>query len=101
MAGIFICRLFSVSVPILIIWLFGGCKKLPLKLNQWIFVYFGGLIRGAIAFGLSIQINTVNHNVLKSTMQVCSLMLIVGIGSPLQLIAKILNIKPDKEIASE
>ena len=54
LASVFVCRIFSVGVPVLTIWLYGGCKKLPLSGSQWIFVYFGGLIRGAIAFGLSI-----------------------------------------------
>jgi len=51
-AAIFICRIFSVGLPVLLVTL--GGKKSSLKFNEWLFVYFGGLIRGAIAFGLSL-----------------------------------------------
>jgi NhaP-type Na+/H+ or K+/H+ antiporter len=52
--AIFVCRIFSVGIPILLVYLWSGCKPLQLKWNEWVFVYFGGLIRGAIAFGLSL-----------------------------------------------
>jgi len=37
--------------------------------------------------------------VLKNTTQICALITIVGIGSPIQLIAWFLNIKPDNQLA--
>lgn len=52
--AIFVCRIFSVGIPILLVYLCTGCKPLQLRWNEWVFVYFGGLIRGAIAFGLSL-----------------------------------------------
>jgi len=67
LAAIFICRVFSVGIPVLLIYLFTGLRPTALKLNEWFFVYFGGLIRGAVAFGLSLQIATPNHRVLKTT----------------------------------
>jgi hypothetical protein len=54
LASIFICRVFSVGIPVLLVYLCSGCKKLKLKWNEWVFVYFGGLIRGSICFGLSL-----------------------------------------------
>jgi hypothetical protein len=44
---------------------------------------------------------TDNHRVLKNTVQICALITIVGIGAPIQLLAKIFGIKPDKEVALE
>mmetsp|Transcript_1644 Transcript_1644/g.2906 ORF Transcript_1644/g.2906 Transcript_1644/m.2906 type:complete len:186 (-) Transcript_1644:522-1079(-) len=58
LASIFICRVFSVGVPILLVYLWSGMKPLSLKWNELVFVYFGGLIRGAIAFGLSLQMTS-------------------------------------------
>lgn len=52
--AIFICRIFSVGVPVLLVYIFSGFKPSSLNMKEWIFVYFGGLIRGAIAFGLSL-----------------------------------------------
>jgi hypothetical protein len=83
LAAIFICRIFSVGVPILCIYLATGMKPLSLRWNEWVFVYFGGLIRGAIAFGLGLQMTTDNHKVLKNTVQICALITIVGIGAPI------------------
>lgn len=82
-AAIFICRIFSVGVPIGLIYLSTGMKPLSLRWNEWVFVYFGGLIRGAIAFGLGLQMTTDNHKVLKNTVQICALITIVGIGAPI------------------
>lgn len=95
MISIFVCRLFSVAVPVLLIKLCTGCKPSALSWNQWVFVYFGGLIRGAICFGLSLQFESPNRRILRTTVQVCALSLIVGVGSPLQLIAKCFSIKTD------
>ena len=52
--SVLICRVFSVGIPLFLIYLGRGCKSLSLKPNEWVFVYFGGLIRGAICFGLSL-----------------------------------------------
>ena len=54
LGAVFVCRIFSVTVPLLLIYVFGGCKPIALSFRQWLFVYFGGLIRGAICFGLSL-----------------------------------------------
>lgn len=101
LSAIFICRIFSVGIPVLLVYVTNGFKPSSLKLNQWIFVYFGGLIRGAIAFGLSLQMTTDSSRVLKTTTQICALITTIGIGSPIQLLSKCLNIKTDKEIAME
>jgi len=66
LVSVLICRVFSVGVPLFLVYLCTGCKKLSLKWNEWVFIYFGGLIRGAIAFGLSLQITTDNHRVLRA-----------------------------------
>ena len=97
LGSIFICRIFSIAIPLLLIWLCSGCKPLSLRWNQWIFVYLGGMIRGAISFALSTKITTEHREILKTTTQICALALIVGVGSPLQLFARCLNIKPDRE----
>lgn len=52
--AILVCRIFSVGVPILLVYLSTGMKPLSLRWNEWVFVYTGGLIRGAIAFGLGL-----------------------------------------------
>lgn len=98
-AAIFICRIFSVGLPVLLVTLSG--KKSSLKMNEWSFVYFGGLIRGAIAFGLSLQMTTPNRGVLKTTTQIAALITTIGIGSPIQLLAKCFKIKTDQELAAE
>ena len=54
LGSILLCRIFSVGVPIGLCWLCSGCKPLKLKWNEWVFVYFGGLIRGAICFALAL-----------------------------------------------
>jgi solute carrier family 9 (sodium/hydrogen exchanger), member 6/7 len=81
--AIFVCRIFSVGVPIFLVWLSTGMKPLQLKWNEWVFVYCGGLIRGAIAFGLGLQMTTDNNKVLKNTVQICALVTIVGVGAPI------------------
>ena len=101
MGAILICRVFSVGVPIFLCWLCSGCQPLKLKWNEWVFVYFGGLIRGAVCFGLSLTMTSDNRRILRTTTQICALALIVGIGSPIQLIAYIFGIKPDDEKAKE
>jgi len=74
---------------------------LKLKWNEWAFVYFGGLIRGAVCFGLALTMTSDNRRILRTTTQICALALIVGIGSPIQLLAYIFGIKPDSELALE
>lgn len=96
-----ICRVFSVGVPLFLIYLCRGCKKLSLNWNEWIFIYFGGLIRGAIAFGLSLQITTDNRKVLRAAVQIIAIVTIVGVGAPLQLIAKCFSIKSDQQLKEE
>lgn len=81
--AVLICRVFSVGVPLFLIYLCRGCKSLSLKWNEWIFIYFGGLIRGAICFGLSIQMTSDNHKILRSAVQIIAIVTIVGVGAPL------------------
>ena len=64
-------------------------------------MYFGGLIRGAICFGLSLQFTSANAAFLQATIQATALSLIVFVGSPLQLIAWCLNVKTDAEVREE
>lgn len=99
--SVLICRVFSVGVPLFLVYLCSGCKKLSLKWNEWVFIYFGGLIRGAICFGLSIQMTSDNHKILRSAVQIIAIVTIVGVGAPLQLIAKIFSIKSDQQVKEE
>ena len=98
LASILICRVFTVGVPLLLIYLSTGMKPLALRWNQWVFVYLGGLIRGAIAFALSCKVDAIHSRLLRTTTQICAVITIVGVGSPLQLFAKCFNILPDKEL---
>jgi NhaP-type Na+/H+ or K+/H+ antiporter len=97
LGSILVCRVFSVGVPLLLVYLCSGCKPLALSWNQWSFVYAGGLIRGAIAFALSTRISSPHSEILQTTTQICAICTIVGVGGPLQLFAKCFGIKPDKE----
>lgn len=67
LSSILICRIFTVCVPLLLIYLSTGMKPLALRWNQWMFVYLGGLIRGAIAFALSCKVDCVHSKLLKTT----------------------------------
>lgn len=97
LGAVLICRVFSVAVPIFLCWLASGCVPLKLKWNEWIFVYFGGLIRGAVCFGLALTISSKHKEVLITTVQICALVLIVGVGSPIQLTAYLCGVKQDSE----
>lgn len=99
LASIFICRIFSVGIPVFLVYVTNGFVPSKLKWNEWAFVYFGGLIRGAIAFGLSLQMTTDSSRVLKTTTQICALITTIGIGSPIQLLAKCFGIRTDQEVA--
>lgn len=66
LAAVVVARTLSVFLPILLIFLCNGCK-MQLKWNQVGLVIVGGIIRGAIAFALSLQISTPSSGVLKTT----------------------------------
>ena len=87
-----IARVISVFTPIILIYFFNG-RKMNLKWNEVAMISIGGIIRGAIAFGLALDINTPNRDVLKTTVQICVLFTTLLLGNTMGLIAKILNIK--------
>ena len=66
--------------------------------NQVMLVAIGGIIRGAIAFGLSLQIDSPNSGVLKTTTQVIVLGTTIVLGCLISVLAKCLKIKTDDEI---
>lgn len=67
LGSIFICRVFSVGVPLFLCYAFSGFTPLKLKWNEVCFVYFGGLIRGAVCFGLALTISSDSKKVLITT----------------------------------
>ena len=58
-------------------------------------IAIGGIIRGAIAFGLALHLTSENSKVLKTTTQIIVLVTTIFLGSSMGLIAKCLDIKPD------
>ena len=94
-----ISRLISVSFPILAIYLISGCK-LSLKLNEISVVIFGGIIRGAIAYGLCLKIETENAQIIQTTVLAVVLGTVVILGGLLFLfgvIVKVIKLKPKAE----
>ena len=61
-----IARFLSVFLPIYTIFLING-RKMKLGWNQVLLISIGGVIRGGIAFALSLQINSPNSKILKTT----------------------------------
>jgi hypothetical protein len=59
-------RLISVFIPIFIIFLVNK-GKIAISWSQVFLISIGGIIRGAIAFGLSLQIKSSNSEILKTT----------------------------------
>ena len=68
-----------------------------MRFNQVMLVAIGGIIRGAIAFGLSLQIDSPNSHVLKTTTQVIVLGTTIVLGCLISVLAKCLKIKTDEE----
>ena len=59
-------------------------------------IAIGGIIRGAIAFGLALQIEDTQHaGILMTTTQIIVLITTVFLGSSMGLIAKVLKIEAD------
>ena len=69
--------------------------RMRLTWNEVTLISIGGIIRGAIAFGLSFGIHTTNNRVLKNKVQIVVLTTTIVLGSTMGIIAKILNIRPD------
>ena len=92
-----VARVVSVFVPIICIWVVNG-GEIPLQWSQVFLIAIGGVIRGAIAFGLSLQIDTPNKEVLKTTTQLIVLGSTVVLGCLMGGITRFLNIKTDQEI---
>ena len=61
-----VARFFSVFIPLGLIWCCKG-GEMALKWNQVWLIAIGGAVRGAIAFGLALQINSPNKEILKTT----------------------------------
>ncbi len=93
-----ISRLFAVLVPMAILWLFN--KKLDFK--HQLFVWYGGLIRGAIAYAMTFRIDkSVSkqvHIIRQNTLMIVLITTII-FGSLMSLFAKILGISVEKESA--
>ncbi|CDW76774.1 sodium hydrogen exchanger [Stylonychia lemnae] len=103
--GVVIARFISVIIPVYFLNILQRIMnrnqerkiKNGLKWNETILISIGGIIRGAIAFGLVIQINTNNSEILTTTTQIVVLLTTVILGSSMGLIAQKLDIKPDNE----
>lgn len=93
-------RFMSVLIPIGIIYMMKG-KKMRLKWNEVVLISIGGIIRGAIAFGLALGITTEHKDVMITTVQIIVLLTTVIFGSTMGLIAKCLNIKSDEMINTD
>jgi NhaP-type Na+/H+ or K+/H+ antiporter len=93
-------RIISVFIPMLVMYLFKG-SKLGLKFKEILLITFGGSIRGAIAFGLCLGINTANSDMIKTTVQIVVLFTTVVFGSTIGLFANTLDIKPDSRVVSD
>ena len=64
-------------------------------------IAIGGIIRGAIAFALSLFIDTPNHQLLKTTTHVIVLGTTVVLGSLIVVLMKCLKIKTDQEMKED
>lgn len=92
-----VARMLSVFIPISIMKMCSKDQKNQLKWNETVLVAIGGIIRGAIAFGLSLQIQTSHQNILKTTTQIVVLITTVLLGCSMGLIAKCLKVGSDNE----
>ena len=79
----------------------GYNAKIPL--NKQIFIWYAGMIRGAIAFGLVLRIQTPNRNVIVTTSLSLVIFTTVVFGSTVGLVSKCLfkNQKKEKFEAKE
>jgi len=89
-------RLVAVFVPCFFIFL-ANKGELSLKCNELILVSVGGVIRGAIAFGLCLSIEGPHSKLVQITVQIIVLFTTVFFGSGMGLIALGLNLKPESE----
>lgn len=78
-------------MPLSLLYCFSS-KPLKLRFNEALLIAIGGIIRGAIAFGLSLSIQTEHKEILKTTTQILVLMTTILLGSTMGLIAKCLKI---------
>ena len=92
-----IARFISVFLPLLLLRSLKSSTKNPLQWNEAVLITVGGVIRGAIAFGLCLGMDTENFLVIKTTVQIVVLVTTVFFGSTMGMLAKALNIKPDDE----
>ena len=81
--------------------LFGYDSGIPLR--ELIFIWYAGMIRGAIAFGLVLRIQTPNRNVIVTTSLSLVIFTTVVFGSTVGLVSKCLfkNQKKEKFEAKE
>jgi hypothetical protein len=61
-----IARMVAVFIPLSFMWLIKG-RELTIAWNEVLLIAIGGIIRGAIAFGLSLGIETAHAGILKTT----------------------------------
>ena len=93
LAATLFARVVSVMVPLGIMGLF---IKKRLKFNEILLISFGGTVRGAIAFGLALQIggNTLpNLDIIKTTVQIIVLISTVVFGGMMGPITQQLKIE--------
>ncbi len=96
--GTILARLISVLIPIFLLktlHYLKGNKDITLKWNETLLIAIGGIIRGAIAFALAIQMTSKNAGLLKTTVQIIVLVTTVVLGSSVGAIAHALNIKTE------
>jgi hypothetical protein len=93
-AGI-IARACSVFIPTLILSLFNKFD-LRIKMKQVSLIWFSGIIRGAIAFGLSMQINkdiAPNRSLMVSTTLLIVLITTLVLGGSMSIFTKVIGLK--------
>ncbi len=65
--GSIIARLAGVLIPLRLMELWNPNGRKLIKWNETILIAIGGVIKGAIAFGLAMQMRTENYMILKTT----------------------------------
>ena len=99
--GTIIARVISVMVPIAMLktlaYIKGGKDHNTLQWNEALLIAIGGIIRGAIAFALAIQMTSKHAGLLRTTVQIIVLLTTVFLGSTVGLIAHSLNIKTNED----
>jgi hypothetical protein len=88
----FIARITSVCIPLLLMYAikFG---KLGISFKQILMIIFGGSIRGAIAFGLSLQIDSPHHEILKTTTLLVVLVTTIALGGTMAMFTDCIDLK--------